>query len=350
MIPADACPLEAAADDLRCRTAVVVPVYFPPGLGPQEGRSMLDDLTRALLRVIASPEMICLSVDGPGPGREAAEDVGRAYGVVVTCSERNMGKLAALREGARLLLPREGTKYLATVDQDGDHFPHELLNLVRAARHVGAFVRERSDRVLVIGGRVSRHRPLGFARGEVEELADRVLLDTLQYDAARAGRPLCLEFAAAIDEFPDFHSGYKLFTAPLAPDVLLGEPRLAGVAEEAYYRHAVEAVLTVEAVKAGAWLATVRRSTLDRQPVSTFGLLDRPRLVADKIIWPCRRLGVPATFADQWIRNHVPRLLLRTLAPEGPEELAAVHRLVLEGLGADEPPRAPGRFETLPFI
>jgi len=350
MNPTDACRLEAATDDLRHRTAVVIPVYFPQDLDPEEGRSMLDDLAGALLRQIASPEMICLSVDGSGGARAAADAVGKSRGVLVTTAERNRGKLAALREGARVLLSGRGGKYLAALDQDGDHFPHELLNLVLAAGHVGAAAREQRDRVLVIGSRVSRHRPLGFARGELEELADRVLLDALHYDAARTGRPLRLQFATGIEEFPDFHSGYKLFTEPLARDVLLGEPRLAGVSEEAYYRHAVEAVLAVEAVKAGAWLATVRRSTLDRQPLSTFGLLDRARLVADKIIWPCRRLGVPAAFADQWIRNHVPRLLLRTLTPAGPEELATIHRLVLEGVGADETSGTFGRFETLPFV
>ena len=58
-------------------------------------------------------------------------------------------------------------------------------------------------------------------------------------------------------------------------------------------------------------------------------------MVADKIIWPCKRLGVPASFVDQWLRNHMPRLLLNTLAPEGKEELLQIRRLVLAAFGLE---------------
>lgn len=68
---------------------------------------------------------------------------------------------------------------------------------------------------------------------------------------------------------------------------------------------------------------------MNEQPISAFGLLDRARLVADKMVWPCRRLGVPATFVDQWLRNHMSRLLLNTLAPQGREELREIRGLVL---------------------
>ena len=68
------------------------------------------------------------------------------------------------------------------------------------------------EEVLVLGRRSSKQRPLGFLRGELEELADRVLLDALAYDAAVSGVPLRLECATAVEEYPDFHSGYKLFS------------------------------------------------------------------------------------------------------------------------------------------
>ena len=172
---------------------------------------------------------------------------------------------------------------------------------------------------------------MGFLRGELEELADRMLLDALHYDAVVTGKPLRLEFAAVFDEFPDFHSGYKLFSRPTAEDVFNPIPPLMGLPEEAVSRHAVEAVMTVEAIRAGALLVVVHRSTFDEQPVSTFGLLDRRRMVADKILWPCLRLNVPGLFVEQWMANHIPRLLLGTLVPQGEEELADIRRLVLEG-------------------
>ena len=68
-------------------------------------------------------------------------------------------------------------------------------------------------------------------------------------------------------------------------------------------------------------------------------------MVADKIVWPCRRLEIPGPFVQQWLRNHLPRLLLSTLTPRGREELKQIRRLVLEDLGmeddADEPIEAP---------
>ena len=90
------------------------------------------------------------------------------------------------------------------------------------------------------------------------------------------------------------------------------------------------------------------RSTMNEQPVSSFGLLERTRLVADKIVWPCRRLEVPVEFVDQWLRNHMPRLLLPTLVPQGQQELTQSRRLVLEQLGMQSlEDQAPGRS---PFV
>ena len=93
--------------------------------------------------------------------------------------------------------------------------------------------------------------------------------------------------------------------------------------------------MVVEALVRGGYLGVVRRSTMNEQPVSAFGLLDRCRLVADKIVWPCKRLQVPPAFVDQWLRNHIPRLLLSTLSPDGADELARIRGHVLEAFGLD---------------
>jgi hypothetical protein len=191
---------------------------------------------------------------------------------------------------------------------------------------------------MILGRRRSRHQPLGFARGEFEELADRMLLDALAHHAFRASAPLRLEYAGTEDEFPDFHSGYKFFNRACAEDVFLSEPEFAGCSEVCYYRHAAEAVMATEAVVRGAVMGVVSRSTLVGQPISTFGLLDRCRLVADKIIWPCKRLAVPLPFVRQWLANHIPRLVLGTLAPGGCDEIENVRRLVLEAYGAEPDP------------
>ena len=190
--------------------------------------------------------------------------------------------------------------------------------------------------MLVLGERNSKHRPMGFLRGELEELADRTLLDMLAYHAAIEGRPLHLEGATTFGEYPDFHSGFKLYSRAAASATFMEEPRLCGASEDAYYKHGCESVMTVEPLLAGARLVLAKRSTFNEQPVSTFGLLDRDRMVADKIIWPAKRLNIPPAFLDQWLRNHMPRLLLNTLAPQGQEELLQIRRLILDEFGGGD--------------
>jgi len=162
----------------------------------------------------------------------------------------------------------------------------------------------------------------------------------LFYHSVKKGAPLSLEFAVE-DEFPDFHSGYKAFSRPVAEH--LAEASFEGQAEEApdIYRHAVEAVLTVESMLAGATLATVNRRTVNEQPVSVFQLMRRAKLTADMIIWPCRRLEIPGAFVSQWIDNHLARLQLMTLA-EGKSEALAVRTLVRAAFNMPDDGRAPG--------
>jgi len=318
----------------RRATGIVIPVYLPPGTDADLGSTMVRTTVAAFVREVEDPACLCVTVDGRDAGEDLVRDLAEEYGVATSCSEVNRGKLSSLRAGIQILLEKRGLSYFAAVDQDGDHFANELGNFVRAARHTEKSVS--TDNVLVLGRRISRHRPMGLLRGELEELADRVLLDALHYRAAKSESPLRLQFALTLDEFPDFHSGYKLYTRRAAEAVFGGSPRLCGVDESCYYRHACEAVMTVEAMESGAWLVVVNRSTLDDQPVTAFGQLNRQRLVADKIIWPCKRLAVPVDFVDQWMRNHMPRLLLVTLVPEGREELLGIRRLVLEAWGASD--------------
>ncbi|MCC7260931.1 MAG: hypothetical protein IT369_00275 [Candidatus Latescibacteria bacterium] len=323
--------LMKAVEQVRRHTGVVLPVYLPATADIPLGAALLADTVQALLLLVERPAAICLSVDGEANGQEVAARLAGQYGVRTCCIPHNRGKLQALRQGVALLWEEPELQYFATVDADGDHFANELPNLVRAARHA----QTRAGEVLVLGRRLSRHRPMGLARGEFEELADRVLLDALAFHAARTGKPLPLEYATALEEFPDFHSGYKLFSRGAARAAFLQEPQLCGVSESAYFRHGVEAVLTVEALLSGACLVSVNRSTFDEQPLSTFGKLERCQLVADKMVWPCKRLGVPGEFVDQWLRNHIPRLLLGTLIPQGAEEIRQVRRLVLQEFGLE---------------
>jgi len=313
---------------LEHETGVVIPSYFSADTDPDFGYAILRDTVHMFVREVIDPSHICVSVDGPGPALEIAQRVSQEYGIRLVHSEQNRGKLSSVRNGMRALLQQSEVRYLAAVDQDGDHFANELLNFVRCAEHVTTTMQ--TDQVLVLGNRLSRHRPLGFLRGEQEELADRILLDALHYAAVVQNQPLPLQFATTIDDIPDFHSGYKFFSRRTAEAVFLGEPNLAGCDDHAYFRHACEAVMTLEALQNGAPLAVVNRRTFDEQPISVFARLDRSLLAANMIIWPCKRLGVPGHFVAQWLTNHLPRLLLGTLAPQGRDELLAIRNLVFK--------------------
>lgn len=353
---------EQSVAQLRHATGIVIPIYLRPSDSAPKGDSqavaLLRDTVVAVCQVVADPSVICLSVDGAAYGSEIVSALAREYGTSHVIAPENRGKLQGVREGARKLLEREDLAYVAVLDCDNDHFANELLNFVRMGEHMATQVREgaRQDtaaratpagpdrgggdsvaawRTLILGRRISRHRPMGLLRGELEELADRMLLLALQYHAAVSGMPLRLEYATMLDAVPDFHSGYKLFSRATAEDVFLPEPHSMGLPDTVVYRHAVEAVMVVEALLGGARLGVVNRSTYNRQPVTSYGLLDRAALTADMIIYPCKRLGIPGTFVRQWLLDILPSLLLGTLVPQGREELKAVYHKVLDAFGQE---------------
>lgn len=317
---------------LRERTGIAIPTFFPEGVDYATAITLVRDTVAACAALVADPARVVAVIDAESPGRADLAQHCAARGATLHVLPVNRGKLQSVREAAAILLARRDVDCLCAVDQDGDHFPNEIANLVRALDHISG--ETGSARVMVLGHRRSLHRPMGYLRGELEEFVDRILLDALHYHAVRSGVPLRLEYATMLDEVPDFHSGFKLFSRTSAEDVFLSEPQRAGLDEIAYSRHGVEAVMTVESMVRGAVLGLVGRSTFNDQPVSTFGLMNRGRLFADMILWPCRRLDVPADFVIQWMRNHAARLVLNTLAPQGREEVERIVALVLEAYGS----------------
>lgn len=310
---------------LRHNTGIVIPVYLPRGAESPDAAS-LEETVAGYCAQVADPAVVCLSVDGVDCGVDVAQRLSGEYSVSLCVVEENRGKLWGAIHGARTLLENPDLAYIAVVDQDGDHFANELLNFVRAADHIRAQTGDAG--VMVLGRRISLHRPMGFLRGELEALANRVLLDALHYHAAVTNVPLRLEYATLLDEAPDFQSGYKLFSRATAQAVFTAEPRQMDVSDAAYYRHACETVMAIEALESGAHLGVVNRSTFNEQPVTHFGKLNQARATADMIIWGCKRLDVPYPFVAQWLANHAPRLLLNTIVPQGKEEVEQVQRLV----------------------
>ena len=325
--------LGTALEMLQAHTGVVIPAYLPPGIDLSQGEGLLRDTVATTCAQVADPMAVCLSVDGAKSGGSVGESIARDLGVTLAVASENRGKLQAAMLGVNRLLEDPEIRYVALIDQDGDHFPNELVNFVRAALHL--VQRSGDNRLMILGQRHSLHRPLGWLRGELEILADRVLLSALRYHAATHGTPLALEYAEPVSEIPDFHSGYKLFSREVAANVFSAPPALCGLGEDAAYRHACEAVMTVRAFLHGARLGLVNRSTFNQQPVSTFELFDRHQLTVDLIAWPCKRLAVPPAFVRQWLANVVPSLTLDTLVPEGREILARIVDGVMASLAED---------------
>ncbi len=341
-------PFERSLQELRYATGIAIPVYLPAGPSQAESVALLRETIIACCEQVADPTAICLGVDGEEHGAAIARSLAAESGVQFVVSPVNRGKLQGVREGMHRLLAHPNLRYLAVLDCDNDHFANELLNFVRAAEQI---VDQTSDeRLMILGRRISRHRPMGLLRGELEDLADRLLLQALTYHAALSGRPLRLEYTTLLDGVPDFHSGYKLFSRVTASDVFIPEPETAGLTETATYRHAVEAVMSVEAVLSGARLGVINRSTFNRQPVTTFGLLNRAQLTADMILWPCKRLGIPGEFVQQWMENEIGALLLGTLVPEGRQELEGVYRAVMTGYDDGQPHSAVDPFAKQPLF
>lgn len=321
--------INIAIHTLETQTGIVIPVYLAGTQDQTLASAILGSTVQMFVREIRNPQHICLCVDGPEAGAEIATAVAAHYGTRVVIGERNRGKFGAVQQGMQTLLADDGLQWFAAIDQDGDHFGSDLLNFVRAAHHVVAHTHD--PRVLVIGNRTSPHRSLGFLRAEQEALSNLMLMDALAYAAVRDNQPLRLEYLTTTDALPDFHTGYKYFSRTTAQAVFAANPALMDLGEHAAYRHACEAVMTVEAHLSGATLAAVNRRSFDEQPISLFANYNRARLAADMILWPCKRLDIPAHFVAQWLANHLPKLLLSTLAPQGQDELLAIRELVLHG-------------------
>lgn len=333
MNPATDTELSTAIHTLENQTGVVIPVYLAGTRDKAMANAILGSTVQMFVRELRNPQNMCLCVDGPEAGVDIATDVANRYGTRIVVGDRNRGKFGAVQHGMNTLLADERLQWFAAVDQDGDHFGSDLLNFVRAAHHVVAHTGD--SRVLVIGNRTSTHRALGFLRGEQEALSDLMLMDALAYAAVCNGQPLRLQYLTTTDALPDFHTGYKYFSRATAQAVFASDPNLMGLNEHAAYRHACEAVMTVEAHLSGATLAAVNRRSFDEQPISLFANYNRASLAADMILWPCKRLNIPAHFVAQWLANHLPKLLLSTLAPQGQDELIAIRELVLQGYDLD---------------
>ncbi len=330
----------ATIADLHPRLGMVVPVWY----NPQESDEAIADLLRLTLAdcgLFMPWDQIVLVVDGsPRIARVARVERDRLLrreGVApaLIIEDENRGKEHAVTQGMRWLLSeRPDADLLCVRDADADHFINDLPNLARAAVHIAR--ETANDRVLVIGRRGSLHRPMGWLRGELELLQDRVLLDALRYHLARQGRVLDLRFCASPEDVPDFNSGYKLYTRAAA-QVIFADPgaEMRCLGADEFWRCGAETISIIHGVLGGATLGEVRRMTFDGQPTSTFRAGEEARLrwYSGVIAWIFCRLDVPIDVAQGILDNHVAASRMMTLGPAA-EELCAIRDAVLRRVAA----------------
>jgi hypothetical protein len=263
----------------------------------------------------------------------------------------NRGKLWAIQEGMTALLQAQPPlRYIVIRDGDGDHAISDMPHLLRAADCLaGAYG---NTRLIVVGARRSRHRPMGWVRGELEALLDQVTLDALSYHLARQGRALNLSHCLGQGVVPDLSSGYKVYGREAAQELFVEhEPCLECLNAEAYWHYGPETVAIVEGVLARATIAEAQRLTWDGQPTTSFGEFQHLALYGELLAWVFCRLGIPLEVAAQFYDNHVPAMPLRTTV-EGRGLLASLRTYALERVRAcrqavgDIPPPAP----LLPFL
>jgi hypothetical protein len=264
---------------------------------------------------------------------------------LVIVKQHNEGKGAAVCEGFERLLTDENVEALAVRDADADHDIYDLPQMFRLLAQMRD--QESSEDVFVLGCRGSVTRPLGFARGALEEVLNRVTMAAVNHHLAADGRAVDERYTGRYGQFPDFQSGYKLYTRSAAQTVIEG----LRAADESrpdldVMRWGSESVTTVELLARGFIPGAIYRLTWDGQPQTTFdagNLLDH---FARELIWILDRLETPFEAATVILDNALSASEYTT-APDGEAHLAAIRERVMAGCFPDadaEPPATGGDF------
>lgn len=339
--------------DLGLQTAVIVPVYF----SARPTDAMVERLL--WMTVVDLPnylpaEQVWLVVDGDARSAGIARRVldslataGRAH-MRLLVNEQNAGKLAVIRQGMRAILASQPhVSYLAIMDGDADHLPSVLPGLIRAAECLVASYGH--ERVIAIGARSSRTRPMGWVRGELEALVDQLTIDALTYALARDGR--ALDLAQCLPgRIPDLSSGYKVYHREMAQLLYGGpDPETGTLASWDYWHYGPETVTIVDAVLAGGVFGEVLRPSWDGQPATSFGEFSVVSMYGALLTWVWARLGLSVAAAAVQFDNRRVGMELGTAA-EGHELLNKLRTEALGGLAAHNGEGGvPGARATLPF-
>ncbi len=330
----------------RTRRAVgsMIPVWFPEEMSQERMLAFLND-TLGDIELFVDPRRLVLVVDGcpqaEEPARRAAAELADRAGAGprVVIREVNGGKGEAVCTGLKRLLDDEAVEALNVRDADGDHDVYDLPQLYRLFERVREHVK--TPDVFVIGCRGSLSRPMGFARGELERLLNRLTVDAVNARLGERGECVDERFTARYGRAPDFQSGYKLYSRSAAR-VVIDALRGADTArpELRIMRWGVEFIPTVELLLRGFTPASLYRLTWDGQPQTTFDESDLAHAYSRQIAWLFERTELPAGIGMRLLDNALADCGYIT-APEGPQHLTELRAHVVERCypgWQDEPP------------
>jgi hypothetical protein len=324
--------------EMRGRIGLVVPVWFPEDLPD----ALCETLLRTTLADCSSclrPEHVALVVDGVPRLAALAQRLSAEVGgsgapddiaFQVLASAVNQGKGGALVVGWEALLADPALEFIATRDADGDHFLDDLPHLFRLGEQMS---RETNNtRVVVIGRRTAVHPPLGWRRGEYEQVVNAMLVEALQFSLARHGRVLPRQYWAA--DVPDLQSGYKLYSRAACAEAVRALRKADQERPELQpLRRGMEILPFAAVCAAGGIAGEAPRATYYDQPVTSYGRVDRVRFFGDPLAWSLRELEVAPDAARGILDNALARSTLMT-DPDGRRELLALRRHTLETLAA----------------
>jgi hypothetical protein len=327
-------------------TVVIMPFYFREDTSPTLRRELMAAAVDELPRYVPPRRWVWVRDGAPWMAEDLewlAARVGEATGELPIRTERdeNQGKGGAVVRGLRRALEAiPEARAFAVLDGDGDHSPRDLPELRDLLATVIASTG--NPLVNVVGRRVDRHGCLGFFRGELEGITNRVAFACLRYALARRGLALDETWVAPFGE-ADLEAGFRLYSREAAECVAAAYPRaVADWGESDLYRWGVEIVPTFEIALAGGVYAEGLRSTQETQPSSAYlAGVDPAHAYALEVRWMLRRAEAPVEASLLILQHALLRSQLRHL-PEGMECLLRLEDLVREGLGSPREQGAPG--------
>lgn len=337
---------------MRRSVGSMIPVWFPEQMPADRRLSFLRD-TLADVELFVDPRRLVLVVDGCPPAeesaREAAGELAERTGTPpqVVVRETNGGKGAAVCTGLERLLEDDSVDVLSIRDADGDHDIYDLPALCRlferVREHRCAEGADRPDDLFVIGRRGSLSRSLGFARGQLEDVLNRVTVQAVNVVLAGRGSAIDERFTARYRGAPDLQSGYKLYSrsaARVVIDALRDADR--DRPDLQVMRWGMEFIPSVELLLRGFVPAALHRLTWDGQPQTTFDDSDLPHAYARQISWLFERLDLPAEVGVRVLDAALGACEYITAA-SGPAHLTAIRERVISRCWGDHPATPPGR-------